>query len=274
MAEFHTFLLDNGSLEPAATLRLRELAAALSVRVGAVIEPVSLLHSSGVPAEKLGGVAAEIFEPAVMRRASAGAREFLVVPLFFGPSRALTDYLPERGPHLQEKFPGLVVRLAPPLFLAEDARLARILAEHVRAAANDGAPRRVALVDHGSPVRVVTEVREALAVQLRALLGAGTEVVGCCMERRPEPEYDFNGPLLAALLGRPGWADGEVIVATQFLLPGRHAGPGGDIEQICRDAAAQRPTLRLRITSLVAEHPQLIEILSDRCRTGRALPPI
>ncbi len=272
MPDAHTFLLDNGSLEPAATLRLRDLAAALSDRIGAVVEPVSLLHSSGVPAEQLGGTRAEIFEPAVVRRAEAGGREFLIVPLFFGPSRALTEYLPERTRVLSAKFPDLVVRVAPALFSPDDARLARILADNVRAVAATSA--RVALVDHGSPVRVVTEVREALARQLAHELGDATDVVGCCMERRPEPAYDFNEPMLEKLLAREGWNSGDVIVAMQFLLPGRHAGPEGDVAEICRRAEATNSRLRARLTPLVAEHPGLVEILADRWRAGRAMSPL
>jgi hypothetical protein len=267
MPELHTFLLDNGSLEPSATLRLRELAGVLSERVATPIEPVSLLHSSGVPAEQLGGTRAEIFEPAIVRRAEAGGREFLIVPLFFGPSRALTEYLPERTRALRAKFPDLVVRVAPALFSSDDPRLARILVENVRAVA--AAPARVALVDHGSPVRVVTEVRDALARQLARELGGATEVVGCCMERRPEPAYDFNEPMLEKLLAREGWNSSAVVVAMQFLLPGRHAGPQGDVAEICRRAEAANPRLRAQLTPLVAEHPLLVEILADRWAAGR-----
>lgn len=272
MSEVHTFLLDNGSLEPAATLRLRGLAGSLSKRVGALVEPVSLLHSSGVPVEQLGGTRAEIFEPAVVRRVEAGAREFLIVPLFFGPSRALTEYLPERTRSLRAKFPDLVVRVAPALFSADDTRLANILADNVRAVA--ASPARVALVDHGSPVRIVTEVREALAQQLARELGDPAEVVGCCMERRPEPAYDFNEPMLEKLLMRDGWNSGDVVVAMQFLLPGRHAGPHGDVAEICRRAEAASPRLRAQLTPLVAEHPLLVEILADRWAAGRTSAPL
>lgn len=273
MAAPVTFLLDNGSLEPAATLRLRELAAALSARVGARVEPVSLLHSSGVPAEQLGGVAAEIFEPAVAQRAEVGARDFLVVPLFFGPSRALTDYLPERVRVLRERFPDLRVRLAAPLWDGNEPRLVRILAEQVRAVAGASAVR-VALVDHGSPVRIVTQVRDALVERLRHELGDAATVNGCCMERRPGAEYDFNGPLLEELLAREGWNAGEVVVAMQFLLPGRHAGPAGDVAAICQRAEERSRGLRVRITPLVGEHPRLIDILADRWASATSVPSL
>lgn len=273
MPDLCTILLDNGSLEPASTSRLRELAAALSARVGAPVEPVSLLHSSGIAAEKLGGVRAEILEPALERRVAAGGRDFLVVPLFFGPSRALTDYLPQRVAKLKSRVPDLRVRLAPGLFDAADARLAEILADHVRAAAeNLPTPWRVALVDHGSPAPEMTAVRDALALRLAERFGPAARVTGCCMERRRGAEFDFNGPLLAELLAQePG---GTVIVALQFLLPGRHARADGHVAEICARARAENPRLRTRLTPLVAEHPRLIEILADRWQAGRLEPPL
>ena len=264
MPASHTFLLDNGSLAPEATLGLRRLAADLAMRIGEQVAPVSLLHASAVPAEQLDGAPAEIFEPAVSRRCEAGQRSFVVVPLFFGPSRALTDYLPERIAHLRKKWPELQIRVAPAVRQPGDDRLARILADQVRAVSP--APDRVALVDHGSPVREVTAVRDALARELAGLLGVA--VAPCSMERRPEPEYDFNAPLLADLLNQPGWNSGEVVVALQFFLPGRHAGPAGDVARICREAEARHPGLRIRLTALLAGHPALVEILADRWKAG------
>lgn len=269
MAPPVTFLLDNGSLEPAATLGLRRLAAQLAERVDCKVEPVSLLHSSAISPELLEGIAAEIFEPALAKQAAMGVRDVVVVPLFFGPSRALTHYLPERVRAVQTRFPDLRVRLAPTLFAEGDDRLAGILADHVRAVATLAPQPRIALVDHGSPVPEVTAVRDSLAAQLSQLLGV--EVVGCCMERRPEPEYDFNGLLLEQMLRQPVWTRGEVVVAMQFLLPGRHAGPTGDVATICAQAVAERPDLRVKITPLVGAHATLVEILRDRWRA--ACPP-
>jgi hypothetical protein len=258
-----TILMDNGSLEPAATLGLRGLAAKLGKRIGQPVEPISLLHSSGVPAEKIGGINAEILEPALERRIAEGKYAFLVVPLFFGPSGALTDYLPKRVAHLRTKHPALNVRIAAPLFARSDDRLARILADHVRAA--NSSSRRVALVDHGSPAKAVTDVRNELACQLAGLLGADFTVAPCSMERREGAAYDFCEPLLAGLLRQPGWSTGEVIVAMQFLLPGRHAGPDGDVAKICRSAESENGgALRTTMTVLVGEHPLIVDILADR----------
>lgn len=262
-----TLLMDNGSLEPAATLGLRQLAAQLGTRLGTRVEPVSLLHSSAVPAEKIGGIPAEILEPALERRLAAGQHDILIVPLFFGPSGALTDYLPKRIAHLRGKNPALTVRVAAPLFMAGDDRLARILADQVRALGP--ASRRVTLVDHGSPAKAVTEVRNELACQLAGQLGADWTVAPSSMERREGAAYDFCEPLLEHLLRSPGWNAGEVIVAMQFLLPGRHAGPAGDVAEICRSAeAAGDGALRTTMTGLVAEHPLLVDILADRWRAA------
>ncbi len=260
-----TFLVDNGSLEPAATLALRGIARALTDRIGEAFVPVSLLHASAVAVGQLDGVPAEIFETALVQRLAGGQTDFIVVPLFFGSSRALTDYLPGRIAFWTEKHPALRVRVAAPLFQKNDDRLARILADQVQAVAVNS--RRVALVDHGSPVREVTAVRDALAGQLQTLLGPEKRVTACSMERRPGSEYDFNEPLLENLLVQPQWS-GEVVVALQFLLPGRHAGPDGDVAQICRQAEATRAGLRTHITPLVGAHPLLIGILADRWRAA------
>lgn len=276
MSRFATLLVDNGSLEPAATLRLRELAAGLAARLEREVEAVSLLHSSGIAAEKLAGRPAEILEPALARRLEGGQGDFVILPLFFGPSRALTDYLPERVAHLRRRHPALRVRVALPLFAEGDDRLARILADHVTSAGRPvragaaATPQRVALVDHGSPVRAVTAVRDRLAAQLAELLGSGFVVAPASMERRPEPEYDFCAPLLEQLLVQADWGASDVIVAMQFLLPGRHAGPEGDVARICRRAERTAPGLRTRMTPLVAEHPLLVEILADRWRAAVA----
>ena len=91
------FLFDNGSLRAASTLNLRVVAKALEAEIGAPVKAVSLLHSSGVDAAELGGVRAELLEPALQEWLAAGAeREAVVLPFFFGPSGALTEYLPER----------------------------------------------------------------------------------------------------------------------------------------------------------------------------------
>ncbi len=272
-------LLDNGSLEPAATLSLRRIAAELGRALGREVLPLSLLHSHKVPAEALGGVAAEILEPALKRRLAAGQNGFDVVPLFFGPSGALTEYLPARLEVLRKTWPELDLRVAP--CLAEpagseeggegvegDGVLLDILEEHVAGRLDGTGAQRVILVDHGSPRAEVTEVRDRLARQLAQRLGGRVAgVAAASMERRPEPEYDFNEPLLERALRALPEGPCEVVLAMLFVSPGRHAGPGGDIVQICEAACAERPGLHVRMTPLVGEHPGLVRLLARRAES-------
>jgi sirohydrochlorin ferrochelatase len=264
----HTLLVDNGSLEPAATLGLRELAAQLSARTGHPVAPVSLLHSSGIGPTHLGGQPAEILFPSLERRLAAGENDFLILPLFFGPSRALTDYIPENVARLRAKHPELQLRVAAPLYQPHDDRLARIFVEQIVVEMMEFSSDRIVVVDHGSPVAAVTAVRDELAREVGRLLGSHVVVAPASMERRPGPEYDFCNPLLADLLASPPWNTGPVVVAMQFLLPGRHAGPDGDVAEICRAAEAANPELKTRMTKLIAEHPLLVEILVDRWRAA------
>jgi sirohydrochlorin ferrochelatase len=123
----------------------------------------------------------------------------------------------------------------------------------------------VVVVDHGSPQRGVADVRNHVAQQLTVELGtAARRVLAASMERRPGPEYDFNDPLLENALRNPLCADGDVVVAMMFLSPGRHAGQGGDVVQICRKAEKSSPGLRVLMTPLVGDHPLIVEILADR----------
>lgn len=289
-------LTDNGSLAPAATLALRALAKDFSARIGEPVHPVSLLHSASIAPELLDGEPAEILEPFLERRLAAGETAFKIIPLFFGPSLALTDYLPKRLAALTEKYPQLDATLAPCLCddLGGETLVAAIVEKQVRALLpgsadtvppasekqTDGEPaggRRsressggsrvpaVILVDHGSPVAAVASVRDRLADMLRIRLGGTVSgVLAASMERREGDAYAFNEPLLATALRTPGFDSGEVIVAMLFLLPGRHAGPGGDVARICADAEAANPALRTRMTGLVGSDFELSNLLRRR----------
>ena len=267
----HIVLLDNGSLRPAAVLALRATATGLALRTGHTVTALSLLHSHKIPAGELGGTEAPIIEPWLKTQAAAGWREFLVVPYFLGPSRALTEYLPARVAKLQALWPDLSVRVAEPLGSGDHAaaRLAAVLEDRVRAELRrlpPGSQRpAVAVVDHGSPEPKVAAVRDAVAAQLRMRLGAEVRAVEpCSMERREGDEFAFTDPLLAALLDRAPFDTGTVFVAMLFLSPGRHAGPEGDVATICRAAEASHPGLLVTMTDLLGGHPALLELLTER----------
>ncbi len=265
------FLIDNGSLRSEATLALRELAGNLSARVGVRVEPVSLLHSHKIAAEDLGGGPAMIVRQRMCELVEAGVRDFVMLPLFLGPSSAIRDYLPELIDAERQRQPELRVRIAAPLAGADvdvpDPRLARILAEHVRRTmAVEGLLRpKVAVVDHGTPVESVNRVRNAVARQLAELLTEEVEsVLASSMERREGADYAFNEPLLERVGDIPGFAGGDLIAAMFFLLPGRHAGVGGDVAEICDGLVGRGTFARVCPTPLLGEHPLLLEVLADR----------
>jgi sirohydrochlorin ferrochelatase len=263
--ETEIFLVDNGSLAPEATLELRGLATALTEQTGRKVEAVSLLHSHKVDASKLGGIEATIVKRRMRASFAAGRRRFIILPLFLGPSRAITEYLPVLLGELRAECPEMEVLIANCL-LGEsverpDARLVQILADHVRDADPEGA-MQVALVDHGTPAREVNYLRNAVARDLEKLLGR--EVVACSMERRADAEYDFNEPLLEHLPSEPNFKGGRLLAAMFFLLPGRHAGAGGDVAQIGAELIQSGAYESVECTALLGRHPLLIEILAER----------
>lgn len=261
------FLVDNGSLRPDAIRQLRRLAKALGRKLGRAVEPVSVLHSDRVPPEKIGGRPAEVLEPALRRRAELGQRRFVILPLYVGRSAALTAHIPELAGKLRRVYPNLQVRVAAPLGARRARDLRKILGDLSRAkmgASVRTKPTKVVLVDHGSPSRSVAWTRNRARDQLLRELGRGVDVRASSMERRPGPKYAFNEPLLENILATPPFNRGRVVVAQLFLLPGRHAGPDGDIAQICQRAEARNPGLRTVRTALVGTHPGVIDLLAKR----------
>lgn len=267
-------LADNGSKRPESTIALRRLAAALATRLGQAVQPVSLQHSDGIRPERLGGRPADTLETLLRREIPAGKRRFLIIPLFFGPSRALTRFIPDVGAALRAELGSLEIRIAPELcpLPGGEPRLAEILADQVQtAAAGAGVePRRVLLVDHGSPIPEVIAVRRWLAGRLAGRLGPSVRLGEAVMERRAGPDYDFNGPLLEDSLRGLAAEDprAPVLLSLLFLSAGRHAGPGGDIEQIAANAERRHPGFRVIPSPLVGSHPALVEILADRATAG------
>lgn len=275
-----TLLVDNGSYRAESTLSLRRIAEALGKEVGHEVHPVSLLHSGRVAPEELGGIAAEVFEPFVKRHCREhGLRSFLVVPLFFGHSAAIYEFLPQRLEVLREEIPELELRIAPSLVdLADpsDTGVAEILAELVRRKAEEEQLVRpaVTLVDHGTPRIAVNKVRNFLARQLQELLREDASMVAASsMERRDGDEYAFNEPLLENLLGSDGFAE-EVVLSMLFISPGRHAGPGGDIAEICADCVKRHPGLRTHMSDLFATHPGIVRLLGTRFWQGVESQPV
>ena len=260
-------LVDNGSSRPASTHHLRRLARQLGDELGRPVHPVSLQHAHKIPPEALDGVPANTFVPFMADRLSQGERHFIVLPLFFGPSRALTAFIPEQRKLLAAEHGEFELRLCPELCpLPEgEPRLAQILCDQLPPIGRGG-HQRVILVDHGSPIPSVTAVRRYLADEMRRILGPGIPLLEAVMERREGADYDFNGDLLEQVLRQAGAEDDRhpLALSLLFMSPGRHAGHGGDIETICRRVADDHPGWRILTSGLIGEHDGLIPILRDR----------
>ncbi|MEM7791783.1 MAG: CbiX/SirB N-terminal domain-containing protein [Verrucomicrobiota bacterium] len=272
------FLSDNGSLRPEATLALRGLANSLSERLDQLVEPVSVLHSHKIDPAKIGGQKARIFNPALNRAIEAGESRFVVLPLFLGPSLAITSYLPELIEKARvKKNTNLNVVISDPLagpaVDVPDLRLAEMMAENVLKTIESekmSCPA-VALVDHGTPIRPVNQLRNAVAEQLAEQLGDSvSHVFATSMERRDGPEYAFNEPLLETIDQVEGFCGPDLVAAMFFLLPGRHAGAGGDVAEICDGVIERGAVNRIAMTPLLGSNQKLLDILEDRARDALA----
>lgn len=264
-------LIDNGSICAGATLKMRQIAEQLSDVSNLPIHPVSLRHADKIDAGKLQDVPAQTLTPFLDAKLSAGEREFIILPLFFGVGRALTSFVPDQLALLKEKHGDFELDLADVIYPlpAGEPRLVTILQEHITQTSYKRAVELtdVVLLDHGSPEPQITQVRENIVAGLQETLSPAIKLEQAVMERREGEEYDFNGPLLEQWLSNKV-AQGveQIMVVLLFFLPGRHAGPGGDIETICKNALQQYPDLCITLTPLIGEHPMLISILHSRLK--------
>jgi len=258
MAGTRILLVDNGSYEPAATLALRGLAQEVSKLIGQPVLPVSTMHSTKIDPALLGGQPAVIFEQAVQEAKADGIDELVVLPLFIGPSRAITEYIPKVFADAQPGAMKLTIR--EPLFGEDGAELTGMLADNLRATGWTKGSGTVLLCDHGSPIPEVTRCRNFFASSIRTQLGLkDDELIACSMERREGAEYDFNEPLLEHALQS---AKGDAVILMLFLLPGRHAGGDGDVATIAKEHAPAG--LRWKLSPLLGTHPALPALLFRR----------
>lgn len=264
-------LVDNGSLKPGATLKLRQLATALGERCGHEVDAISLQHAHKIPEQELDQQCALILPEYLKHGLETGCREYIILPLFFGLSRAITSLIPEQKKQLEQQYGEFELTIADVLFPLPhgDEHLAQILFDNINKVSDPATPlKHVVLVDHGSPSPAVTEVREKVAGGLKALLGDQVELDQAVMERRKGRQYDFNGPLLEDYLHeRYDTGQRQVVVSMMFLLPGRHAGEGGDIKTICGNFMQHHPPFDIKITPLVGDNPLLIELLASRLKS-------
>ncbi|MDA9764194.1 MAG: cobalamin biosynthesis protein CbiX [Opitutales bacterium] len=272
------FLVDNGSVRADAYRNLRSIASRVSESISNSVIPAPLLHADKIPEADLDDERVTLLEAAIKEAYSSGERSFEIIPLFFGPSGALVDYLPRRLKGLMKHCPEMEVRILNPLYVSSEnggASLATILKERVVSVQmKEGLQNfNVVLVDHGSPRQEVTNVRNAVGEILNQSFGEGlNSLIAASMERRPGEQYAFNEPLLANALESFGDHPKPIILAHMFFSPGRHAGPEGDITAICEASVLKNPALQIHKTELIGSHPLLVELLANRWQERNKLP--
>lgn len=275
--EAPVILFDNGSIRPEAHLLLREVAEDLAIRSGRKVLPASLAHSEKVDPRLLNGRPATLFQPLIESLYAGGVRAIETLPFLLSPGGAIAAIHQRQCHQLQTAHPDLIIRILPGLFdpnRVGPSVLAHALVERFHQAREDLGWHHsdVVMVDHGSPRAFSAFVRNFIGGQVSALL-QGPEIhrfAVASMERREGKAYDFNDPLLEDVLA--DWAPDTqgVIVLLFFLSPGRHAGEGGDIDSICREAASNSeiplpyhltdpignlPMIREALTAIVQGHP-------------------
>lgn len=262
-------LIDNGSLEPAATRNLRTVAATLAASVEVPVHAVSWKHSDRIPLAAMDGdPVGTTLAPFVRAHVAQGENHFVFVPFFISAQGAIgsslrTDLEKLRAPagtaasSFDFTFTGS---------LADSGVIAQIVAARVREtialAAIEQPP--VIVVDHGGPSPASAALRNQIADEVSLLLGPAIgPLAAASMEGE---DHAHNRPLLADQLRAPGFSTGNVIVALLFLSPGRHAGAGGDVAQICGAAEAASPALSCHLTDLVGTHPLAATTLAAALR--------
>ncbi len=264
-------LIDNGSLEPAATLNLHAVASALSTRAGFTVHAVSWKHSDRLSSVDLDGDIAWTLRPWMTARLAAGERDFLFIPFFISPQGAIGSAL--RADLDQLQTPDAPFTYAFTESLAEKNIIPQILAWRIRETievASLTCPP-VIFVDHGGPSPTSAELRNRFATEARELL---RHEVGLSAASSMEgADYPHARPLLADQLRTPGFSSGDVVIAMLFLSPGRHAGPGGDVARICGAAETQSTGLQCHLTDLIGTHPLAIDALFDALRAAYSPPP-
>ena len=104
-------LADNGSLEARSTLNLRKAAQLVVESTGVEVHPVSLLHSSKVDPQSLDGVRANAMEDFLAGPIAQSSEDLRILPFFFGPSRALTEWLPKKLEQWKSEKDGRMFRI-------------------------------------------------------------------------------------------------------------------------------------------------------------------
>jgi sirohydrochlorin ferrochelatase len=261
-------LVDNGSLRPEAIFSLRRVAQKLSIETEFEVLPVGLLHSNKIKPSDLDDIKTETVGTFLTSPRGKKEKSLLILPLFLGPSRGITEWLVSRLEEWRREEVGRSYQVLDCLHIDGDHRLAQALVGEINNLIDREhlSTPRVAMVDHGTPIAEVNRVREQVGADLRKIQNyTESEFSTCSMERREGDQYSFNEPLLEGLLLKWGQEGSrEVVVALFFLLSGRHAGEGGDLAKICENASSLFPQMKIYQTNPLAEHDIVFSILKEK----------
>lgn len=258
-------LIDNGSIEPAAHLNLRRVAAELAIRTGRPIEAVSWRHSDRIEPAALNGQAAATLRSWLQAKSAEGERDFLFVPFFISAQGAIGSALRHDLENCARELGGFKFDFV--AGLAERNAIVPIVVHRIRETIAKESLNRpaVIVVDHGGPSPTSATLRNELARRIGTELGVeAAEVTAASMEGEDHPH---NQPLLADALRAALGSGHAVVVAPLFLSPGRHAGPGGDLAVIAREASVStndpvRSPPQFHFTELIGTHPLAVEALA------------
>ena len=261
-------LVDNGSLRPQAVLNLRNIAQQLESECLHDVIPLGLLHSNKIDKSMLDGESGETIGTFLSSKKGQKISSLVILPFFIGPSLGVTDFLVKKLEIWEKEKSGRSFEVLTCIHSYEDTKLAAALTNETnRVITEKGLDRPcIALVDHGTPIIEVNRVREDVGRSLVEMIGAkASGFATCSMERRKGGEYDFNEPLIEKVLDDWGNAGvQEIVVSLLFLLTGRHAGKGGDLENIFDKAKSKFPGMRITPTRPLGENSIIYELLKDK----------
>jgi hypothetical protein len=265
-------LVDNGSIRDHALLFTRKLARDLERRSGLRVIAASLAHSDRIPPEKLNGEPAWLLGSLLDTLAEQDTGAVVVLPLLMTRWGAIYNKVADVAKEAVSRHPGMQVVVGGGLVEPPDAGPRSIpwqLASAMQRSMDEAGVSHAEwiVVDHGSPVPEVAQVRDWVARQVAAMLpeGRAARVVAASMERREGPEYAFADPLLdVALRAAVERGVQEVWVAKLFLQPGRHSGRAGDVEQIVARVCKDHPQLKVHMPRQVFHQKHLTHVLHDR----------
>jgi len=267
-------LVDNGSVRVSAQLALRDLANTLGLRINQTVHPVSILHSDKIdPIDiefQLHQQPGRIFLEFMQEQLELGQRSFIIIPLFFGQSGALTSFLPSQLEKLQSSYGEFFLDIKDTLYPLPtgEPMLVNIFQYYLQQVIEESKnlqDQAFVLVDHGSPKPEITAVRADIANHLNVLFQDLFTIDEAVMERRDGKEYDFNGRLLKDYLEqRINTGVKKINILLLFLLPGRHAGENGDIQEIIEEAQIKHPQIRITCSPLIHTQALLLDCLEQR----------